>query len=91
MPLDESGRGSVPVELILLRFSSTREAVSNLRCLRCDASLDVHQPDTGFPERMLGTCDSCRSWFLMESLPGRPEALMVLLPDGDYFRNAAGV
>lgn len=48
----------------------------------------LHQPDEGFPERILGVCRSCKYWFLLDLVPGKPEAVMVLLPDGGYFRTA---
>ena len=79
----------VAVDLVMVRFSTDPAGLSRLCCLSCGEPLDLHQPDSGFPERVLGTCDACRSWFLMDLVPDRDEAVMVLLPDGDYFLRAA--
>jgi hypothetical protein len=78
----------VAVDLALIRFPTTVEGLSQLCCLGCGVPMDLHHPDAGFPERMLGTCDACRCWYLMDLVPGRPEAVMVLLPDGDHFLRA---
>lgn len=49
-----------------------------LRCTRCDGTLEFHQPDTDTPYRMLATCEHCDSWYLINLLAG----WMLLLPDG---------
>ena len=33
-------------------------------CPRCENSLTMHQPDPQLPDRLLATCDDCKSWFL---------------------------
>jgi hypothetical protein len=33
-------------------------------CPRCEFSLTFHQPDPDLPDRLLATCDECKSWFL---------------------------
>jgi hypothetical protein len=78
------------VELALLRFSTLPDALEKVRCLNCSQRIEVHQPDAGFPERMLGTCERCRYWYLMDLVPDANEAVMVLLPDGSHFRDIAG-
>ena len=35
-------------------------------CPGCGMELDIHQPDHGLPERLLGTCPACRSWHIIE-------------------------
>jgi hypothetical protein len=36
-------------------------------CPRCEYSLTLHQPDSDLPDRLLATCDECKSWFLANS------------------------
>jgi hypothetical protein len=35
-------------------------------CEFCENELDLHQPDTMSPERLLGTCDECHAWFIID-------------------------
>jgi uncharacterized Zn finger protein len=83
MPTLES---SVPVSIALISLHAND--IKALVCPACGKSMELHQPDSGFPERMLWTCEHCGTWFLMDLTPGKPEAVLVLLPDGDFFRNA---
>lgn len=46
-------------------------------CPVCSHDLDIHQPDEGSPERLLGTCPECGSWFLIDPDLGQ----ILLLPD----------
>ncbi len=50
--------------------------------------MDLHQPDSGFPDRMLWTCPSCATWFLMDVDINKEEAVLVFLPDKNYFWSA---
>ena len=36
-------------------------------CPRCESALTLHQPDPDQPNRLLATCDECKSWFLTDS------------------------
>jgi hypothetical protein len=38
-----------------------------IHCLRCHSILVLHQPDPDLADRLLPTCDECRSWFLLAS------------------------
>ena len=40
-------------------------------CPGCRESLDLHQPDPSRPERLLGTCPSCGSWFIIDAATDR--------------------
>jgi hypothetical protein len=53
-------------------------------CLACGESLVLHQPDLNAPERLLGTCDACGAWHLVDADRG----VTVLLPHADGLRNA---
>jgi hypothetical protein len=57
--------------------------VGHPSCPHCEDPLDLHQPDSAQPDRLLGTCPDCRAWFLIA-----PQArLMVRLPDHDTLRD----
>jgi hypothetical protein len=86
MPPIES---SIPVKITLISLHA--DHISTLRCPACSESMELHQPDAGFPERMLWTCERCGTWFLMDLSPDKPEAVLVCLPDNGYFRDAMGV
>ena len=36
-------------------------------CPRCECALALHQPDPELPDRLLATCEECKSWFLANS------------------------
>jgi len=36
-------------------------------CPQCEAQLTFHQPDPELPDRLLATCDECKSWYLADS------------------------
>ena len=52
--------------------------------MACEESLLIHQPDVDAPERLLGTCESCGSWHLIDG----DRAVTVLLPDAAELRDA---
>ena len=37
-----------------------------LVCRTCWSDLILHQPDPEMPERILGTCDECKTWYLFD-------------------------
>lgn len=76
-----------------LQFNALPECPDGLEplpCLRCGALLDVHQPDADLPDRMLATCDTCKSWHLIDCSAGAGPFVVVLLPDTAPFRAALG-
>lgn len=60
-----------------------------LTCLNCRKPLDMHQPDSDFPGRMLATCRACQSWHLVDCEGGveGSGALVVLLPRAAWIRS----
>ena len=48
------------------------------RCSRCGTPLTLHQPDPELPDRLLATCDRCKSWYLGD--PRKAELIPVDLP-----------
>ena len=61
MPVDGSSLSPIP-----LRRSSA--------CRTCWSDLILHQPDPEMPERILGTCDECKTWYLFD-VKDRPSRL----------------
>jgi hypothetical protein len=57
----------------------TGNASHNERCPRCDARLQIHQPDPELVDRYLATCDECKLWLVRIS----GEDILVLPPDPD--------
>jgi hypothetical protein len=79
----------VPVSL---RFASTPippDEPVNVFCMECDHRVEIHQPDSELPERMLGTCEYCQTWYLVECDTDAGDAMLILLPDPSQFRNLA--
>src|SRR5271166_1436500 len=58
MKSHEAGRWFVPES-----DSTESEA---LVCRDCGGDLSLHQPDPEIPERILGTCDECKTWYLFD-------------------------
>ncbi len=59
--------------------------IKTLRCPSCSESMELHQPVSGFPDRMLWTCEHCGIWFLMDIDADRNQAVLVCLPDHGHF------
>jgi hypothetical protein len=38
----------------------------DLACPACQMVMEIHQPDLDQPERLLGTCTTCRAWTLVD-------------------------
>jgi hypothetical protein len=53
------------------------ELASEVLCARCQVVLVRHQPDEEQPDRLLGTCDGCGAWFLLDLT----NSVMIALPD----------
>ncbi len=49
-------------------FISEPDSTENdaLVCRICGCDLTLHQPDPEMPERILGTCDECKAWYLLD-------------------------
>ncbi|GAC1447453.1 MAG: hypothetical protein NVSMB9_29620 [Isosphaeraceae bacterium] len=59
--------------LARVRFELSDEGL----CACCQCPLDRHQPDAEQPDRQLGTCGDCGTWFLIDSETG----VMYSIPD----------
>ncbi len=81
---------TVAVPLTMRRFSSLPEDLDDGGCLACEGSLDLHQPDAGSPDRLVGVCVNCGGWYLLDSIEDSHEAVMVRLPDSKSVLEALG-
>jgi hypothetical protein len=48
-------------------------------CPNCDCEMALHQPDIDLPDRLLGTCMACKSWFLLDET----RHIRLALPSGN--------
>ena len=84
LPMHPNAPRRVPTALDVIPFSTPSGDLAWVRCIKCSESLDLHQPESDFPDRLLGVCKSCRCWLLVELVPNKPEAVLILLPDGEW-------
>jgi hypothetical protein len=75
---------SVFVAMDLIRIPLHYEEPSEVLCSRCFCALERHQLDIELPSRIVGSCESCKAWYLIDV----EEGLMVLLPDEQDLRGA---
>lgn len=59
-------------------------------CAACGTTLDVHQPDLGRPDRLLGICEDCGAWYLMSCRVDRFDTVVLQLPEDDTITKAVG-
>ena len=70
--------GDFAMKSHLAPFDRVRyECAAEVLCACCHEVLDRHQPMDRQPERLLGTCPRCSSWFLVDT----DACVMYLLPD----------
>ncbi len=72
--------------LDVLRFPAAFEHRIETLCLNCSSILTLHQPDKESPDRLIGICESCKHWFLIDMIPDEIEGVMVRLPDLQVIR-----
>ena len=75
---------SVPLALNRIRLDGKLDDSKRVRCPACRDYLFLHQPDEECPDRLLGTCDECRAWFLIDAA-GK---VMVRLPNEEELRDS---
>lgn len=56
-------------------------------CLKCHASLDIHQPEEDRPSQLLGTCGECGAWHMIEVSPDGTEAYLFNMPGVEFVRD----
>ena len=70
----------VSVRLQASTVSTPLDDVISIDCTGCAQSLDLHQPDAALPNRMLGTCEACQAWYLIEFSSEGTSAVILRLP-----------
>jgi hypothetical protein len=78
---------SPKLKMVLVRFPASFESSFRACCLHCSSPLVLHQPDAEAPARLLGVCEQCKHWFLIDLLPDLSEGIMVRLPDTEVIRD----
>ncbi len=73
-------------KLHFLRFPAMFEDPVAAECLNCSSELTLHQPDMNTPERLLGVCESCKHWYLIDLVPDVSQGVMVWLPGCEVVR-----
>ncbi len=74
---------SILISLELIPVTTDHDDPLVVQCASCHGSLVLHQPDEELPERMLGTCEECQTWFLIYA----DTQLMLKLPDEKMLRD----
>jgi hypothetical protein len=78
------------VSLDMARFPTLCGNLCQFLCLSCDSSLELHQPDPGFAERLLGICPDCQRWYILDLIPDEDEAVIVSIPEAGLFLKIGG-
>ena len=78
----------VDVRVPVLGLTLDGTPLTEIECLSCGDRLTIHQPENGFPDRMLGTCEFCHNWYLWDFHSDGNHAVMVSLPDSGFFKEA---
>jgi hypothetical protein len=87
--MSDSSRKSVPVHLEFQSQVDSEHELSGFLCLRCESNLDINQPEAEVPERLLGVCGDCGSWYLIEIDPENESDIIVArIPDAQELRKA---
>jgi len=76
----------VSADLDVLRFPAAVERPVRAHCLNCSLPLSLSQPDLNSPERLLGVCEHCKHWFLIDLIPDLTEGILWRLPDIEVIR-----
>jgi hypothetical protein len=81
------GFNKIKPSLDVLPFPASRQLARGTRCPNCTAYLTILQPDPGLPERLIGACEGCKNWYLIDMLPDVSEGTMLRLPEVQVIRN----
>ena len=52
-------------------FDRSDKYIQVICCPNCESPLAIHQPDPGLPDRLLATCDDCKSWYVLGAAGSR--------------------
>jgi hypothetical protein len=67
---------AISIPVTPLEMAVDYSADDEICCLGCQTPLELHLPDQNRPERLLGTCNACGSWYLLDC----EASAIVLLP-----------
>jgi hypothetical protein len=59
------------------RFPGPIELTTGADCPACSKALSLSQPDVNTPDRLLGICEGCKRWYVIE-LPPEQGGTLVL-------------
>ena len=79
----------VSTHLDVLHFPAPVEKTKDPSCLNCSSPLSLSQPDLDMPDRLLGICEHCKNWFLIDIVADQGEGTMVRLPEAQVIRTLA--
>jgi hypothetical protein len=79
---------AIDVTTSATRLEFEPDETPRAQCAKCQAPLQIHQPEPSIPDRFLGTCARCRSWYFISCTADRTEGVMVLLPTLDALQKA---
>lgn len=66
----------MPSMTVSIEWSRLKPSFRVVVCPHCRSLLELHQPDSEQPDRLLGTCEGCKAWCLID----RERGMMALLP-----------
>jgi hypothetical protein len=72
---------TISIEMGFSKISHCEKDAVWVCCLNCDSPLGLTQPEAEEPERLIGTCNHCGHWYLLDWHPRSHEGVMLLLPD----------
>ena len=75
------GFNEVTPRLDLLHFPARGYEVVSTECPNCTSYLTLIQPDLALPNRLIGACEQCKHWYLIDTVPDVSEGTMLRLPD----------
>jgi hypothetical protein len=83
---------TIQIPMKVAMFRPGPDGYSSITCLGCNERLDLLQPGEDLPDRLMGVCphccDNCGSWHIIDYLPEKSEAMIVLLPSSLLFHEA---
>jgi hypothetical protein len=77
----------IVAHLDVLRFPTSHNNIDGTCCLNCSWQLSLSQPDSELPDRLIGVCERCKHWFLIDLIPESGEGIMSKLPESQVIRN----
>jgi hypothetical protein len=82
-------RTRIEAPVLTAEVATGPDAPAIVSCPGCKIPLDLHQPDNLDPSRLLGICERCRSWQVIDLDLDRGQAILVLVPGRESLRRVA--